>query len=112
MRWAVLCRGTQSSHLPAVAGASRPAGQLVARPAVAALAGHSPRPRALGRHAMETWHGWSRRVMSRWGAAGWLILPLMLAGCITLNIPGGKPGKLIETVVEGKRGPKIALVAI
>jgi protease IV len=61
---------------------------------------------------MERWHRWSMRVMLRWWAAGWLISPLILAGCITLNIPGGKPGKLIETVVEGKRGPKIALVAI
>ena len=37
---------------------------------------------------------------------------LVVSGCITLNIPGGKPGQLVETVVEGKRGPKIALVEI
>jgi protease IV len=37
---------------------------------------------------------------------------LVVSGCITFNIPGGKPGQLVETVVEGKRGPKIALVEI
>jgi protease-4 len=50
--------------------------------------------------------------MPRWWVVGGLISPLILVGCITLNIPGGKPGKLVETVVEGKRGPKIALVEI
>jgi protease IV len=35
-----------------------------------------------------------------------------MAGCITLNIPGGKPGDLKETVIEGERGPKIALIEI
>src|SRR5688500_5721505 len=86
-RWAFLRRGPQPSHLSAVADASRPADQFVARPAVAALAGHSPGPRALGRHPMEIWHGWSRRVMPRWWVVGGLISPLILVGCITLNIP-------------------------
>jgi protease-4 len=33
-------------------------------------------------------------------------------GCITIDILGSKPGKLRETVVEGERGPKIALIDI
>ena len=40
------------------------------------------------------------------------LLALAMAGCITLNIPGGKPGELEETVIEGGRGPKIALIEI
>ena len=43
---------------------------------------------------------------------GLALLALATAGCITLNIPGGKPGDLKETVVEGERGPKIALIEI
>ena len=39
-------------------------------------------------------------------------LALTCAGCITVDILGGKPGKLRETVVEGERGPKIALIEI
>jgi len=41
-----------------------------------------------------------------------VLLALATAGCITLNIPGGKPGDLKETVIEGERGPKIALIEI
>ena len=41
-----------------------------------------------------------------------LLISLATTGCITLNIPGGKPGELKETVVEGERGPKIALIEI
>jgi protease IV len=37
---------------------------------------------------------------------------LVLAGCITIDTPWGKPGRLRETVVEGKRGSKIALIEI
>ena len=37
---------------------------------------------------------------------------LMIAGCITIETPIGKPGRLTETVVEGERGPKIALIEI
>jgi protease-4 len=40
-----------------------------------------------------------------------LITPV-LAGCITIDIPWGKPGRLRETLVEGERGPKIALIEI
>lgn len=45
-------------------------------------------------------------------STGLMLLSLLVSGCITVNIPGGKPGKLVETVVEGRRGPKIALVEI
>jgi protease-4 len=41
-----------------------------------------------------------------------VLLALAAAGCITLNIPGGKPGDLKETVIEGERGPKVALIEI
>jgi protease-4 len=41
-----------------------------------------------------------------------ICLALMCSGCITVDILGGKPGKLRETVVEGERGPKIALIDI
>ncbi|MGH8071553.1 MAG: signal peptide peptidase SppA [Candidatus Entotheonellia bacterium] len=41
-----------------------------------------------------------------------VLLALATAGCITLNIPGGKPGDLKETVIEGERGPKVALIEI
>jgi protease-4 len=40
------------------------------------------------------------------------LLALVLAGCITIDLPFGKPGKLRETVVEGEHGPKIALIEI
>jgi protease IV len=40
------------------------------------------------------------------------LLMLMAAGCITIETPLGKPGRLTETVVEGERGPKIALIEI
>jgi protease-4 len=36
----------------------------------------------------------------------------VLAGCVTIDMPWGKPGRLRETVVEGERGPKIALIEI
>lgn len=41
-----------------------------------------------------------------------VLVALSTAGCITLNIPGGKPGDLKETVIEGERGPKVALIEI
>lgn len=40
------------------------------------------------------------------------LLTVVLAGCITIDTPWGKPGRLQETVVEGERGPKIALIEI
>jgi protease-4 len=43
---------------------------------------------------------------------GFALACLMLAGCITIDIPGGKPGKLRETVVEGEGRAKIALIEI
>ncbi len=43
---------------------------------------------------------------------GFSLLIGMLAGCITIDTPWGKPGRLRETVVEGERGPKIALIEI
>src|SRR5262245_8974199 len=39
-------------------------------------------------------------------------LALLLTGCITIDILGGRRGRLQETVVEGERGPKIALIEI
>ena len=33
-------------------------------------------------------------------------------GCITLELPGGAPQPFVETVVHGKRGPKILLVQV
>jgi len=44
--------------------------------------------------------------------AGLVFLALTCSGCITIDITGGKPGSLRETVVEGERGPKIALIEI
>ena len=48
--------------------------------------------------------------LTRWVS----LVPLALActGCITIDILGSKPGSLRETVVEGERGPKIALIDI
>jgi protease IV len=43
---------------------------------------------------------------------GFVLIALVLAGCITIDIPGGKPGKLRETVVEGEGGSKVALIEI
>jgi len=43
---------------------------------------------------------------------GLVLLSLATTGCITINLPGGKPGDLKETVIEGERGPKIALIEI
>jgi len=55
---------------------------------------------------VSVWRAFLLRVAS-------LSLPaLMVAGCITIDLPGGKPGRLQETVVEGERGPKIALIEI
>lgn len=45
-------------------------------------------------------------------AACVLVLALVCGGCITINLPGGKPGLLVETLVEGESGPKIALIEI
>jgi protease-4 len=44
--------------------------------------------------------------------ASLVFLALTCTGCITVDILGGKPGRLRETVVEGERGPKIALIDI
>jgi protease-4 len=44
--------------------------------------------------------------------ASLVLLALTCTGCITVDILGGKPGRLRETVVEGERGPKIALIDI
>jgi protease-4 len=54
----------------------------------------------------------SMRLMPLARRVSFVLLAFLVSGCITLNIPGGKPGKLVETVIEGKRGPKIALVEI
>ena len=43
---------------------------------------------------------------------GVAILALTFSGCITIDTPWGKPGKLRETVVEGEGRPKIALIEI
>ena len=43
---------------------------------------------------------------------GVVFLTLTLSGCITIDIPWGKPGKLRETVVEGEGRSKIALIEI
>jgi protease IV len=48
--------------------------------------------------------------LTRW--ASLVFLALTCTGCITVDVLGGKPGKLRETVVEGERGPKIALIEI
>ena len=48
--------------------------------------------------------------LTRW--ASLVFLALTCTGCITIDILGGKPGSLRETVVEGERGPKIALIEI
>jgi protease IV len=48
--------------------------------------------------------------LTRWVSI--VLLSLTFTGCITIDIPWGKPGSLRETVVEGERGPKIALIEI
>lgn len=46
-------------------------------------------------------------------AAGLLCLAAALAGCVTVEIPiGGRRRPLVETVIEGTSGPKIALLEI
>jgi len=44
--------------------------------------------------------------------ASLVFLALACTGCITIDVLGGKPGRLRETVVDGERGPKIALIDI
>jgi protease-4 len=50
--------------------------------------------------------------------AGWVrhatlaLTAWLVAGCITVDLPGSKPGRLREAVIEGERGPKIALIEI
>ncbi len=44
-------------------------------------------------------------------ASPWLAL-LTLTGCITIALPGGLPGPLVETVVHGETGAKILLVQL
>lgn len=41
-----------------------------------------------------------------------VLIALAVVGCITIDFPGSKPGRLREAVVEGERGPKIALIEI
>ncbi len=43
---------------------------------------------------------------------GFALACLMLAGCISIDISAGKPGKLRETIVEGEGRSKIALIEI
>jgi protease IV len=67
-------------------------------------------------------NGWCRPALTLLTAAASLasvarnpsliLLAVVLSGCITIETPWGKPGRLRETVVEGKRGPKIALIEI
>src|SRR5262245_38787995 len=39
-------------------------------------------------------------------------LLLLLAGCISVDVPFGRPGPLEELVVHGERGPKILLLDV
>ena len=39
-------------------------------------------------------------------------VPLAVAGCITVQTFGGRPQPLVETVVDGKTGPKVVLLDI
>jgi protease IV len=68
------------------------------------------------RQQQRTKMGTSVRRLSRFAgltpSVALVLLALAMAGCITLNIPGGKPGELKETVIEGEHGPKIALIEI
>jgi protease-4 len=43
---------------------------------------------------------------------GVVFLAVTFSGCITIDIPGSKPGKLREAVVEGEGRSKIALIEI
>jgi protease-4 len=43
---------------------------------------------------------------------GLALLALTFSGCVTIDFPWGKPGKLQETVVEGDGRSKIALIEI
>jgi protease-4 len=43
---------------------------------------------------------------------GVIFLAVAFSGCITIDIPGSKPGKLREAVVEGEGRSKIALIEI
>jgi protease IV len=64
------------------------------------------------RHQMETFARRSNRIARLTRSLGLALFALVLAGCVTIDIPWGKPGRLRETVVEGERGPKIALIEI
>jgi protease-4 len=54
----------------------------------------------------------STRLASLARSGSFVLLSFLVSGCITINIPGGKPGDLKETIVEGERGPKIALIEV
>jgi protease-4 len=54
----------------------------------------------------------SIRLASLARSGSFVLLFLLAGGCITIDFPWGKPGDLKETVVEGERGPKIALIEI
>jgi protease-4 len=53
-----------------------------------------------------------RRLLGRRPLLGLLALALLPLGCITINLRGGPPEKLVETTVHGKSGSKILLLSL
>jgi protease-4 len=45
-------------------------------------------------------------------ARGSILLALLASGCVTIDLPGGKPGPLVETVLEGEGRAKVLLLGI
>lgn len=43
---------------------------------------------------------------------GFILLALLASGCVTIDLPGGKPGPLVETVLEGDGPAKVLLLEI
>jgi protease-4 len=54
----------------------------------------------------------STPIVPRPGLLPVLLLAGLLAGCITVDLPFGKPGPLVETVLDGRGSAKILLVEI
>ncbi len=50
--------------------------------------------------------------LARARAAAALALVAFATGCITIDLPGGPPRPLVETVVFGREGPKVLMVEI
>ncbi len=52
------------------------------------------------------------RTRGRFAEAALSMLSILAAGCISIELPGGRPGPLVETVVDGEGSAKILLVEV